>query len=623
MIKKLAACLLFSLLFAATQQVDNLISGVGDGAGSFLSNGTVEFFENDGSSTYKDVYSDANKTTVLSQPINLNSNGQAIDGVNPIGVFAEGYYKVVYKQSDGTTYLTIDGVSYGDIVTASNFIDIKSEYGTNTTALENAITDIGSTEATFLFSSDTYTVASNLTFPSNVTLYVLHGSKFDISTGVSMIVQGDVFAGQYEIFTGLGDITLSQNSYYDEWEGNSGLTAISISGNNLYYDNASIDIANITYSDIGTVSINTSTIVSSSIDSLNASNARLITINSDYIESDVISSDLSYISSLNVDYIENDTISTRYIDNGFIISSFNIEIGNGLHGDDLSSAYSSMGGEYLFKTITIDSNITVSSSVGWLVIRADTLIVNKSGGATINAKGKSVRGGSAGTGGATGSGSSIDSDDVEFGYCVGGQGGTGGSGNRSDGTGTSGDSGDCKAWVSLFNINNVDGALGVSPGSGDTAGNDGEDAIDIDNVAFNYFINNPISFGQGGSGGTGGTDDGAASSSGGNGGNGGAGVAIFVKNLILNEDLVIITDGDDGSDGTGTTGEASGGGGGGGGAGGIVLVYGSKTGSGNISLSANGGTGGSFGAGSPSAGSGGNGANSISVEVNLSSNEIL
>jgi hypothetical protein len=292
-----------------------------------------------------------------------------------------------------------------------------------------------------------------------------------------------------------------------------------------------------------------------------------------------------------------------------------VSFGNGKDGDASASDYTAtgMGGEYWFDEFDIDADITVDDSIGWLVIRANTITVSKSGGAVIDGKGKSLI---LPTNGTSGSGSSVSattpaSDDILCGfYNIGGFGGNGGSGgnsgNASYGTGVSGD---ITIYSPLYDYQQ--GAVGAVAGSSDITGNSG------DNGANAFFsINNIqiINVGVSGTGGTGGKDDGSTFGNGGNGGRGGAGIAIFCKTLVMTEDFDLDSRGDDGVNGTGGGGSGGGGGGGAGGAGNNIIAYITKSGIGTITQLASGGTGGSGGA---LAGDGGDGGDGLAIEIDI------
>lgn len=67
----------------------------------------------------------------------------------------------------------------------------------------NLVSDIGSQTAT-LYVNSTVTISANLTIPSNISLVVLKGGGFSISTGVTLTISGGFSAGDYQVFAGNG-----------------------------------------------------------------------------------------------------------------------------------------------------------------------------------------------------------------------------------------------------------------------------------------------------------------------------------------------------------------------------------------------------------------------------------
>jgi hypothetical protein len=100
---------------------------------------------------------------------------------------------------------TITGVTIGDEV------DVLQVYGGGSSRTVQAITDatakVGSSSLTLLFSTGTWMVDSNVTIPSNVTCRIPRGCVFNISSGVTLTINGDIDAGLYQIFSGSGSVS--------------------------------------------------------------------------------------------------------------------------------------------------------------------------------------------------------------------------------------------------------------------------------------------------------------------------------------------------------------------------------------------------------------------------------
>ena len=89
--------------FGAAIQVDLILNGLYDTAGRPLNNGRVYFY-GAGGSTPKQVWQDKDKVTGETSVI-LDSYGSAL-------VYAEGWYKLVVKNSSDTTIRTLDNLYY-------------------------------------------------------------------------------------------------------------------------------------------------------------------------------------------------------------------------------------------------------------------------------------------------------------------------------------------------------------------------------------------------------------------------------------------------------------------------------------------------------------------------------
>ncbi len=100
------------------------------------------------------------------------------------------------------------GIKFQD----GNFSDLTpavnvSSFG----SLTSAISTVGATELTLLVNSP-ITVSSNTTIPTNVNVSVLKGGTFAISSGVTLTMPAPD-AGEYTIFTGLGNVLFTKGRY--------------------------------------------------------------------------------------------------------------------------------------------------------------------------------------------------------------------------------------------------------------------------------------------------------------------------------------------------------------------------------------------------------------------------
>src|SRR3989304_5321244 len=115
---------------------------------------------------------------------------------------------------------------------AESLIDAGSAYGWVTDD-PYAATGDGSTDdraafvaaaaalPTIVVPSGTYRIGTSLTLGSGITLHLLEGALFSVDAGATLTISGNVVAGNYQIFSGSGTITLSSRQLirYARWDG--------------------------------------------------------------------------------------------------------------------------------------------------------------------------------------------------------------------------------------------------------------------------------------------------------------------------------------------------------------------------------------------------------------------
>jgi len=104
---------------------------------------------------------------------------------------------------------TVSGLAIG------NEVDILQVYGAGSSRTDASIADaiqkIGSTNVTFVFAPGTWTIASNLTIPSNITCHIPDGCIFSVSNGITLTINGVIQASLgTSIFSGSGTVTFGQ-----------------------------------------------------------------------------------------------------------------------------------------------------------------------------------------------------------------------------------------------------------------------------------------------------------------------------------------------------------------------------------------------------------------------------
>lgn len=105
----LFVCLVTTLSAQSAKQIDFLLNGVHDANGSPIQNGKAYFYETGhigDASYYKPTWADAYKVATNTNPVTLNSLGNA-------NVFADGTYDVIVKDEEGTTLIQVLAASYG------------------------------------------------------------------------------------------------------------------------------------------------------------------------------------------------------------------------------------------------------------------------------------------------------------------------------------------------------------------------------------------------------------------------------------------------------------------------------------------------------------------------------
>jgi hypothetical protein len=113
----------------------------------------------------------------------------------------------------GTRYLTVDSLgNHGN----SSIPTIAPSSG-----FSSFISAIGVTEIEILITT-AINITSNLTIPSNVSVRILKGGSFVISSGVTLTVNGGFSAGIYQVISGSGVISFGGGALsiiYPQWWG--------------------------------------------------------------------------------------------------------------------------------------------------------------------------------------------------------------------------------------------------------------------------------------------------------------------------------------------------------------------------------------------------------------------
>jgi len=179
-----------------------------DAAGVPYSGGKVYTYRA-GTSTAKATYSDMACATPNANPVVLDSAGEAT-------LYLKGKYKIVLKTSADVPVWTLDNVQgMGDWEESAFYPDYnETDQGAagSGASMKDLIDWIASENATLILAHNsgstttTYTLSTSETIPSNISLKVQKGAKISIGAGKTLTINGNIDAGDWEIFTGTGTV---------------------------------------------------------------------------------------------------------------------------------------------------------------------------------------------------------------------------------------------------------------------------------------------------------------------------------------------------------------------------------------------------------------------------------
>lgn len=113
----------------------------------------------------------------------------------------------------GTTSIT----KYGDEVDVLQVFGAGASYTAG--VINTALQRIGSSNrCILLFQTGTWTIDANVTIPSNYEVKIPYGCYFDISSGVTLTINGSLDCGAYNIYSGAGTLTIA-GTVIPQWWG--------------------------------------------------------------------------------------------------------------------------------------------------------------------------------------------------------------------------------------------------------------------------------------------------------------------------------------------------------------------------------------------------------------------
>ncbi len=154
---------------------------------------------------YRDSFPQYTPLHLRFSTLDLSANG-----VGSINIDSSG------KVGIGTTSPSVLLHNNGDFITKGPWVDVRAY-----SSFPTALAAIGTSKKALLI-PDAQAVSSNQTVPSNVTLLFLQGGTLNISTGVTITINGHVDAGLYQIFEGSGSVSFGSGSVkevYPQWWG--------------------------------------------------------------------------------------------------------------------------------------------------------------------------------------------------------------------------------------------------------------------------------------------------------------------------------------------------------------------------------------------------------------------
>lgn len=231
------------------KQCDFLLAGyTHPTTGEALSGGKVYTYIN-GTSTLINLYTDRDQGGTATNPIVLDSSGRA-------EVYGAGIYKFVIYDSSDVLIETINGLEY-----QIDSVQVVTD-------LAESISEAGS-DPTTLIINDEQTLSANLTVPTNIVLQFTRSGSINRST-YTLTINGEIDAGEWEILTGSGTLTLgdlAQNTV-NPFHFGLVLDDISEAANNVIAINTTLEKAVVCRLPAGKIYINDSILIETSYNQL-------------------------------------------------------------------------------------------------------------------------------------------------------------------------------------------------------------------------------------------------------------------------------------------------------------------------------------------------------------------
>jgi len=183
-------------------------------AGVTLSGGKAQFVTPGASpgtvsapTNLKDIYTSRTKAATAANPYTLDSDGTA-------QIFGDGLYDVYVYNSAGVLKKTWLNVNISDVdATAAEAViaALPQLYIGSYDTLNAAVTAIGSTPSILIINEST-TCTDNTTIPTTLEVRFEKPGTVAVSNAKTLTINGPLYAGIYEIFTGTGTVVFGADS---------------------------------------------------------------------------------------------------------------------------------------------------------------------------------------------------------------------------------------------------------------------------------------------------------------------------------------------------------------------------------------------------------------------------
>ena len=181
----------------ALPQIDVLLHGFGTAYSGGTATGYLA-----GTTTLASWFSDAGATIPAANPYTLSVSGTAT-------LYCNQRLKIDVKNNAGVSAPGFPVDNLGFAAFSLDTVTPATDYGASKddVTLNAAITAIGAGQTTLYVEAGTWTLASNVTIPSNISIKIDHGTIFSVNSGKTITFNSNFEAGTFQCFSGSGNVT--------------------------------------------------------------------------------------------------------------------------------------------------------------------------------------------------------------------------------------------------------------------------------------------------------------------------------------------------------------------------------------------------------------------------------